>query len=475
MHNTMAPWLLRSFLQKSFPTIIVAAVFMLTSMSFVVPAQSQVEIIPSWDYNPVLHHTRIADDKIETNTVAAGDLDGDGDVDFVTQRTWRGLTILMNDGFGNFTVQQEIDGIGPWAVGVADIDGDGDLDILPSNGNVHVLFNDGSANFTPSTSGGGWAGTRVDIDNDGDLDVIGGGIFDVNTGVFKIRFNDGRGDLTPYRADEWVYSLPNGVYQSYLRGATAPPHMRMSRGIQARDINNDGNIDLLVNAYHCCHQPGGADKESSLLVYLGDGLGNFTLDFEYVVPNRIIRLDSALLADMDIDGHLDIVAVWDPCSQVVACIGAQDYSVAVLYSNGLGGYSEPVLTPVWSDRHLGYRYWTANLNRDTYDSPIKGLKVIDVQHDGRPDIVGVSRFGVTLLENTMHGLVERWITGLNDSYHTTVHHSVTVADLDGDGAQDLVIPLMTNSRGSRSRPHVDVVTIFNTTPQLLAPPVASFP
>ncbi len=50
MHNTMAPWLLRSFLQKSFPTIIVAAVFMLTSMSFVVPAQSQVEIMPSWDY-----------------------------------------------------------------------------------------------------------------------------------------------------------------------------------------------------------------------------------------------------------------------------------------------------------------------------------------------------------------------------------------------------------------------------------------
>ncbi len=153
MHNTMAPWLLRSFLQKSFPTIIVAAVFMLTSMSFVVPAQSQVEIVPSWDYNPVLHHTRIADDKIETNTVAAGDLDGDGDVDFVTQRTWRGLTILMNDGLGNFTVQQEIDGIGPWAVGVADIDGDGDLDILPSNGNVHVLFNDGNANFTPSTYG----------------------------------------------------------------------------------------------------------------------------------------------------------------------------------------------------------------------------------------------------------------------------------------------------------------------------------
>ena len=93
-------------------------------------------------------------------------------------------------------------------------------------------------------------------------------VFDVNTGVFKIRFNDGRGDLTPYRVDEWVYSLPNGVYQSYLRGATAPPHMRMSRGIQARDINHDGNIDLLVNAYHCCHQPGGADKESSLLVYL---------------------------------------------------------------------------------------------------------------------------------------------------------------------------------------------------------------
>ncbi len=83
MHNTMAPWPLRPFLQKSFPTIIVAAVFMLTSMSFVVPAQSQVEIMPSWDYNPVLHHTRIADDKIETNNVAAGDLDGDGAQDLV--------------------------------------------------------------------------------------------------------------------------------------------------------------------------------------------------------------------------------------------------------------------------------------------------------------------------------------------------------------------------------------------------------
>jgi hypothetical protein len=120
-----------------------------------------------------------------TNSVAAGDFDGDGDLDLaVANDASNTVSILTNDGSGTFA-QTSIPavGSGPWSVAAGDLDGDGDLDLAVANrsNSVSVLTNDGSGAFVEtSTAALGSNPNDVaagDLDGDGDLDlavVLGG-------------------------------------------------------------------------------------------------------------------------------------------------------------------------------------------------------------------------------------------------------------------------------------------------------------
>ena len=78
--------------------------------------------------------------------VAAGDLDGDGDLDLaVTNQDSDNVTILTNSGTGTFTATSTLTvGDGPVSVAAGDLDGDGRLDLAVANfgsDNVSVLLN----------------------------------------------------------------------------------------------------------------------------------------------------------------------------------------------------------------------------------------------------------------------------------------------------------------------------------------------
>lgn len=93
---------------------------------------------------------------LESVGVAAGDFDGDGDIDLYVANKFQGRAneLLINDGSGNFTsvaggdatfvaISSRLD-----CVVTCDLDGDGDLDIFV-NGDPSVLFlNDGTGNFS---------------------------------------------------------------------------------------------------------------------------------------------------------------------------------------------------------------------------------------------------------------------------------------------------------------------------------------
>ena len=113
-------------------------------------------------------------------TIAAGDVDGDGDTDLVTADTTTAQTlwILRQDGPGAFT-PVPIRGQEASTVELADIDRDGDLDIALhaslENG-PRFLMNDGAGRFSEGvTFALSWGGVNdfaiADLNGDGALDL----------------------------------------------------------------------------------------------------------------------------------------------------------------------------------------------------------------------------------------------------------------------------------------------------------------
>lgn len=116
--------------------------------------------------------------------LAAGDLDGDGDVDLaVGNQASLPNQILLNDGTGVFTDSgQSLGAEATNSVVLGDIDLDADLDLLAINeghgGRGYVVYsNNGSGVFTEREFGSNnfkHNGNLVDVDADGDLDLVTG-------------------------------------------------------------------------------------------------------------------------------------------------------------------------------------------------------------------------------------------------------------------------------------------------------------
>lgn len=93
---------------------------------------------------------------IRPKGIAAGDIDGDGDVDLCTANSatlsGRGVSVLLNDGTGGFSLDAAIleAGFHPFAVALGDLDGDEDLDLIVANSgsdNLSVFLNLGGGTF----------------------------------------------------------------------------------------------------------------------------------------------------------------------------------------------------------------------------------------------------------------------------------------------------------------------------------------
>jgi hypothetical protein len=72
---------------------------------------------------------------IATLSIAAADLDGDGDLDVLLGTRLRSSRVLLNAGGGNFPTSIELPGGSAftYSIAAADVDGDGDLDVLLGN------------------------------------------------------------------------------------------------------------------------------------------------------------------------------------------------------------------------------------------------------------------------------------------------------------------------------------------------------
>ena len=172
--------------------------------------------------------------QVGATALVAGDWDGDGDLDLaVANFGANNVTILKNDGTGvfTFTVADRITAgvLGPKALAAGDWDGDGDLDLAVANfssNSVTILKNDGTGVFTFFRTLSGFDGVSAlasgDWDDDGDLDLA---VANFGSNTVAILENDGTG----------VFSTGSTV--SGMVGA---------RALIAGDWDNDGDLDLAV-------------------------------------------------------------------------------------------------------------------------------------------------------------------------------------------------------------------------------------
>lgn len=319
--------------------------------------------------------------------VSLGDLNGDGHVDavLVKGRHWPlPDRVLIGNGKGGFEPARDL---GPasdrsYSGVLADLDGDGDLDIVVSNDLPDpklVYLNDGTGRFrVGSTFGRGeWSTRNVSV-----ADLNGDGLPDI---------------VVANRAPE--RQAGNYICPNRGQGRFDDDCMEFSKEsattITPADMNGDGRIDLVVP-----HRDGGQSH-----VYIREA--GTDLRFRQVAfgpADAAIRVSAA--ADLDADGHMDIVAI------------DERMGTTVYYAQAASGYTAG--QPVSGKSPTPY-----------------ALAVADLDLDGRTDII-VGHVEAPPRVYFNDGSRREWKqTSFGDGEGTA--YGFSIADVDEDGWPDIAV------------------------------------
>jgi hypothetical protein len=333
-----------------------------------------------------------------------GDVNGDGHPDIVSigdhgspyiGTSEHGIMVWFGDGAGAWSVYQSGD-FGYGGIALGDVNGDGLMDA--GYGMHHdysssdfgdqileVALGDGTGqNWTPwddglATSGETWGmfGTDfADVDNDGDLDV-GSISFGCCAGV-HVYVNNGDGTWT----QSWGFTGGNA-----------------DDVFQFGDINGDGFADFAT-----AHGDG--------TVYLGDGTGSFALADSGLPGGAGVWRSGVSLGDVNDDGHDDLAyltssdgltvwsyvspGVWDDLSGTLP--GSGDFRFTQIADMDLDGHGDLVAFATGEPGHLvvyggdGAGNWEliASVNTPDNCSAAAFRAGTDADHNGYPDIAVVA-------------------------------------------------------------------------------------
>jgi len=216
------------------------------------------------------------------NRLALGDLDNDGDLDFITTEG----KVYQNDGSANFTVNAGFSGIANSEMAVADVNNDGKDDlVLVTNGTTKIYLNETVTAGTMVLTDNGQTigstnGTSIafgDLDGDGDLDMVVGAS---NVGA-EIWSNDGSGNFT---------------LENTLTASTSTIN-----AIEIADFDGDGKADIWLT---------NRGTDNMFFTNQSTGVGDYSFstatNYAATVSTDNTRQGSSY-GDFDGDGDLDII------------------------------------------------------------------------------------------------------------------------------------------------------------------------
>ena len=290
--------------------------------------------------------------------------------------------------------------VGPFATGVhpntaaiGDFDGDGDVDVaVPAfvDPSLIVIRNDGGGLFTQLSHPSLPAGTLDAIA----ADVDGDGVVEL---VITLLETD---QVLVLRA------TPGLVFESVASTTLEQPAY-----VAAGNLDDDGNLDLAVGRF----------QTNDVVLLFGDGTGNFTRGPSIAVPRRPGDLN---IADIDGDGLSDIA--------VVAGIGNR---IAIVSRDADGN---------WRMRaEAGTSAWPTS------------VEVGELDGDDGVELVGATNLGEGLFiaELVPPGIDLEPKLSIREQPAGGGAFDVAIADLDGDGYNDVTV---TNK-------FADDITVFRNT------------
>ncbi len=327
-----------------------------------------------------------------TDSVALGDFNNDGNLDFVTtNRFSNSISVRLGNGQGGFTstATPEIAITAPTSVAIGDLNNDGNLDLVvlssTSTSTVTILLGNGLGGFTsppvPQIPVGQF-GLRIvlgDLNNDGNLDFLAS---NQSSADVAIRLGDGTGGFSSPAIPQISLSNPGSLALG--------------------DFNGDGNMDFAITR----------NGFGSVQLRFGDGAGGFTVPTVPTVANTgALR---TRVADMNNDGIPDLV------------VSANTGIVTIHFGDGLGGFgaAEPLQVPTGSSADA--------------------IAIGDINGDGKLDFISTSSTAASAFVRLNSCLIAPTSAGVSVSGRVLAtggraiaNASVTFFDMDGNARSAL--------------------------------------